>query len=165
MYTDYTPFMSASDYIQLKRIKTRLGYQHLDTLNPVLSSRDYTDFVGYGIESTVVNTLMTPSQLALPDGFVTILNMDQPSVVPSFPVCHPNLYQERWNRVMNPPLNCSSLYSRPLSKKEKDKAQCRTGCPQRTTLQGRPLQWPGDNRIKQTFREAWNGTPVYSTGA
>ena len=148
--------MSASDYIQLKRNKTRLGYNHLDKLAPVLSSQDYTDFTGYGIESTVLNTLITPSCLALPST-VRILDMDQQGNVPVFPVCSSDgdLYTERWNRVLNPPFVCGSLYSRPLTQKQQDIAQCRIGCPKRTTLHGRPLQWPGDNRIKQLFREGF----------
>lgn len=157
--------MSASDYIELKRIKTRLGYtrgvdggnsQHTDYLPPVLSSQDYTDFVGYGIESTVLNDNVTPSLLAPPYGPVRILDMDQPALVPLFPVCSSDLYQERWNRVLNPTFQCGSLYSRPLTQKQQDVWQGRVGCPQRTTLHkfgshGRPLQWPGDNRIKQRF--------------
>jgi hypothetical protein len=160
--------MSSGDYTHLKRIRNVLSNQNSSvikhyphsfptyeySLPPVLSSQNYTDFSGFSIESTVQNTFPKYSCLEL-SSQKYVLGIPV-SCLPVFPFCK-NTHQ-RLNRVPNTFIQkvCTNNSPvRPLTQKKQDVLQCHTGYPFRTNSHGYPLKWPGDNRIKKTFRETW----------
>jgi hypothetical protein len=64
--------MSQSDYIQFKRTATLLKE---NTLNKVLTPREYTRYLQYNLETTVPNTKLQTSRL-LPAGKQTVFDME-----------------------------------------------------------------------------------------
>ena len=96
--------MSQSDYIKFKKIKNKLN--DLKRLPSVLDTRDYTDFIQYGIETSVVgNTYIKPqfNQL-IPITDTTVFNMKVNPNCPadpinSFKVCKDT--NKRSNRILN----------------------------------------------------------------
>lgn len=137
--------MSQGDYIRLKQLKTRLIK---NDLAPILSSQDYTDFASFSVASTVINTIPTDNCLDVSGVYIFDILQTCDSL-PEFILC--NGTDGRENRVLNPDPNftneCSHVFY-PMTQKQKDLAQCHTGCPYNTTLAGYPLKWPGDNRVK-----------------
>ena len=65
--------MSQSDYIEL--IKTQNLLYNLKSTPKTLSSRDYTRFKQYAVESTVINTLPRLNQL-IPSTNTIVFNMN-----------------------------------------------------------------------------------------
>jgi len=65
--------MSQSDYIELKKTQNLL--YNLKSKTSTLTSRDYTRFKQYSIESSVVNTLPQLNQL-IPLGKMIIFDMN-----------------------------------------------------------------------------------------
>jgi len=152
--------MSQGDYIRLKKIKTRLC-NDLDVLPPVLSSKDYTEFAAFSVESTVVNTVPINTMVNIDNEF-RIFDIPQQGTLPTFPLC--NDTNERTNRVLNPPnSDCHGLVSpsnQPHQKTLQEVLQCKGRFPYRT-VQTNPLigvnylpyRWPGDNRVKRSFSD------------
>jgi len=94
--------MSQSDYIKFKKIKNKLN--DLKKFPSVLESQDYTDFIQYGIETSVIgNTYVKPqfNQL-IPITDTTVFNMKVNLNCPaenSFKIC--NNTNKRSNRILN----------------------------------------------------------------
>lgn len=98
--------MSQSDYIQRKKLSTRLSGISKTPLNKsdfpkVLSSQDYTDFSEYEIANSVLNTKLTPNELVSPNHQI-IFDMEvlNSNTCPSFVLCRNT--NNRQNRVLNP---------------------------------------------------------------
>ena len=85
--------MSQSDYIQRKKMSTRLSGISKTPINKgdfpnVLSSQEYTIFSQYQITNTVLNTKLTPNELVAPNHQV-IFDMEVLAAnnCPSFIIC------------------------------------------------------------------------------
>lgn len=98
--------MSQSDYIQRKKIATKLSGITKTPINKsdfpnVLNSQEYTDFSQYQMLNTVVNTKITPNELVSPNHQI-IFNMDvlNSNNCPSFVLCRNT--NSRQNRKLNP---------------------------------------------------------------
>jgi hypothetical protein len=66
--------MSQSDYIQYKKISNQL--LEVSKLDPILDSRDYTNFKQYYLESNVSNTKITNNNLPL-TGYTNVFGMSK----------------------------------------------------------------------------------------
>lgn len=94
--------MSQSDYIQYKKVANELRINGTtDTLypvDPIFTSKDYTDFKSYALETTVSNTKINYNQL-IPSGKKIIFNMEKNTTnCPTFPLCRNT--NTRSNRVI-----------------------------------------------------------------
>jgi hypothetical protein len=112
--------MSQSDYIQHKKTSTVL--KQISKLPPVLSARDYSEYVEYSLDEQVSNTKINYSKL-IQSGYKRKFSMDLPhtDLCPSFTIC--NITNRRANRV---PLSTVYYQPRPLPllKENKDLPQC-----------------------------------------
>ena len=80
--------MSQSDYIQF--IKTADVLKNQTTLPPVLTSKEYTDYESYALETTITNTKNSFSRLLPPTDPTrrTIFDMEKKvSLCPTFQLC------------------------------------------------------------------------------
>ena len=100
--------MSQSDYIKFK--KTRNKLYDLKKFPSVLESRDYTDFIQYGTETTIIgNTFLKPqlNQL-IPIGKTTIFDMQVNVNCPFMSVVDPSnsfITCQNTNKRINRTLN------------------------------------------------------------
>lgn len=82
--------MSQSDYIKYKKISTKLAIDNKLIGNkepPVFEAGDYTDFMQYNLENTIINTSPT-YQYIVPSGHQIVFKMDKVvSSCPTFTVC------------------------------------------------------------------------------
>ena len=94
--------MSQSDYIQYKKVANELRINGTtDTLypvDPIFTSKDYTDFKSYALETTISNTKINYNQL-IPSEKKIIFNMEKNTTnCPTFPLCRNT--NTRSNRVI-----------------------------------------------------------------
>jgi hypothetical protein len=96
--------MSQSDYIQRKKMSTRLAGITKTPINKadfpnVLSSQDYTSFSEYQIANTILNKKLTPNEMVAPNHQI-IFNMEVLATnnCPSFVLCRNT--NNRQNRVL-----------------------------------------------------------------
>jgi hypothetical protein len=96
--------MSQSDYIERKKISTRLAGISKTPINTgdfpsVLNSQEYTSYSQYQIANTVLNTKTTPNELVCPNHQI-IFNMEvlASNNCPSFTLCSNT--NTRRNRVL-----------------------------------------------------------------
>ena len=101
--------MSQSDYIKHKRVAAELVNQ--SKLPPMLDAGDYTSFLGYNLENTILNTKPDLNQL-IPTTSQLVFDMKlQVKACPSFIAC--NLTNTRPNRVLDG--NGTPPYVTPIS--------------------------------------------------
>lgn len=94
--------MSQSDYIRYKKTTNQL--KEVRKLDPILASQDYISFKQYTLESTVINTLPTFNQLALP-GDRIVFGIERKITncpISNFVICNcTNLRPNRRTNAMN----------------------------------------------------------------
>ena len=83
--------MSQSDYIQYKKVANELRINGTSDsrypVDPVFSAKDYTDFKGYSLETTISNSKINYNQL-IPSGKKIIYNMEKNTAnCPTFTLC------------------------------------------------------------------------------
>lgn len=164
--------MSQGDYLQQKKLKTRLcAFQSSQTsqlpfpnnsldfveLPTVLSSQDYTNFSKFNITTTVTNSLPTFSKLNTNTNQKIVFDMPQSTTfsLPTWTLCKDT--NTRNNRLQTSTLSSFVVNippHRPLTQKQKDTASCRSGYPFWTDTSGNMYHWPGDNRIKTKYTNA-----------
>ena len=110
--------MSQSDYIQHKKTSTVL--KQISKLPPVLSPREYSEYVGYALDKQVSNTKINYGKL-IQSGYKRKFSMDLPHTTscPDFIICTDT--NTRSNRVLRTISVPSPL---PLLKKNDKLPQC-----------------------------------------
>jgi hypothetical protein len=91
--------MSQSDYIRYKKTTNQL--KEVGKLDPILASQDYITFKQYTLESSIVNTIATLNQLAVPN-HNRVFNIERKIIscpINNFKIC--NNTQNRPNRKLN----------------------------------------------------------------
>lgn len=91
--------MSQSDYIRYKKTSNKLS--EVKKMDNILSSQDYIEFKQYTLESSIVNTLPTLNQIALPNQnrIFDIERKITSCPINNFKIC--NKTQNRPNRKLN----------------------------------------------------------------
>jgi hypothetical protein len=88
--------MSQSDYIKHKKTSTVL--KQISKLPPVLSTKEYSEYLGYSLDKQVSNTKINYNKL-IQSGYKRTFSMDLPHTndCPDFTICTGT--DERSNRV------------------------------------------------------------------
>ena len=110
----YKVYMSQSDYLTLKKIKTQLTMNKLPSL---LEYNDYYHYTNFSLEKSIVNNNITYNLLPLQDttNIYNIVNKNIENNKCSFPICmntntRPNrLLNHHTNRFSNVPLNIKKI--------------------------------------------------------
>jgi hypothetical protein len=115
--------MSQSDYLKYKRVATQLK---IDTLSPVISNQEYTDFKQHTIESIITNNTTLQNVLQPPNTNIIFDMQMNVSNCPQFPVC-----KDTNTRTNREPLlgiyfmpRIMQKYVKPIQYKPVKKCQC-----------------------------------------
>lgn len=121
--------MAQSDYLKQKKMSTILS--NIPKLDPVLKSKEYTNFLGYSLDKQIQNTKIAHSKLIQNDIQRSFdMDLSHTNLCEGFDIC--NGTNDRPNRVplstiyiQTPPIHSSLLYQKFNKPKLNDTPVCK----------------------------------------